>query len=65
VGGLFTGASELKTEAQAAQFGGSAGEPMSPCYHLACDTTDEINREVLDQLADAAAHALWILLAGA
>lgn len=64
VGGLFTGASELKTEAQASRFGGSAGEPMSPCYHLACDTTEEINDTVLDQLADAAAHALWILLAG-
>jgi Zn-dependent M28 family amino/carboxypeptidase len=64
VGGLFTGASELKTDRQAALFGGTAGEPNSACYHLACDTTTEINDVILDQLADAAAHALWILLAG-
>jgi Zn-dependent M28 family amino/carboxypeptidase len=65
VGGLFTGASELKTDGQAALFGGTAGEPNSPCYHLACDGLSEINGTILEQLADAAAHALWVLLTGA
>lgn len=64
VGGLFSGASELKTDEQAALFGGDAGEPMSPCFHLACDTTDEINPTALDEMSDAAAHVLMVLLAG-
>jgi Zn-dependent M28 family amino/carboxypeptidase len=64
VGGLFSGATELKTDAQAELFGGEAGEPMSPCYHLACDTTDEINLTALDELSDAAAHVLMMLLSG-
>ena len=30
-----------------------------PCYHSACDTIDNVNLTVLDQMADAAAHATW------
>ncbi|MEK6191065.1 MAG: M20/M25/M40 family metallo-hydrolase [Chloroflexota bacterium] len=63
-GGLFSGASELKSDAQAELFGGEAGEPMSPCYHLACDTMDEINDAALDEMSDAAAHVLMLLLTG-
>ena len=63
-GGLFTGASEPKTDAQASMFGGSANAPMSPCYHLACDTVDEINPTALDQMSDATAHVLMVLLNG-
>src|SRR5690606_28613493 len=37
-GGLFTGAEERKTEEEAAIFGGTAGLPLDPCYHSACDT---------------------------
>jgi len=39
----------IKTEAQAALFGGKAGEPMDPCYHKACDTVANIDpkRELL------------------
>jgi Zn-dependent M28 family amino/carboxypeptidase len=37
-GGLFTGASGIKTPEQAAIYGGTAGEQYDPCYHLACDT---------------------------
>jgi Zn-dependent M28 family amino/carboxypeptidase len=54
-GGLFTGASDIKSDAQAATYGGSAGEQYDPCYHLACDTFDNINLEVLELNADAAA----------
>jgi Zn-dependent M28 family amino/carboxypeptidase len=61
-GGLFSGATELKTDAQAELFGGEAGERMSPCYHLACDTLDEINDTALDEMSDAAAHVLMLLL---
>ena len=37
-GGLFSGAEEVKTEEQAAKFGGAAGSWLDPCYHQACDT---------------------------
>lgn len=32
-GGLFTGAEEIKTEADAARFGGVVGESYDQCYH--------------------------------
>jgi len=63
-GGLFSGGSELKSDAQKELFGGEAGEPMSPCYHLACDTMDEIDETALDEMSDAAAHVLMLLLTG-
>ena len=37
-GGLFTGAEGIKTAAEAAVYGGTAGQPYDPCYHLFCDT---------------------------
>ena len=56
-GGLFTGAEEIKTAEQAAIYGGTAGEPYDPCYHLGCDDIDNLNDTALDQMSDAAAHA--------
>jgi Zn-dependent M28 family amino/carboxypeptidase len=56
-GGLFTGAEDIKTAEQAAIFGGTAGAPLDPCYHQACDTIDNVNTTVLEQMADAIAHA--------
>ena len=63
-GGLFTGASEEKTDEQAELFGGEADAPTDPCYHLSCDTPDNVDPEVLDQMSDAAAHVLMLLLRG-
>jgi Zn-dependent M28 family amino/carboxypeptidase len=60
-GGLFTGAEGLKTPAQAALFGGIAGEPFDPCYHQGCDTFFNNSNRALDQNSDAAAHALITL----
>jgi Zn-dependent M28 family amino/carboxypeptidase len=57
-GGLFTGAEGIKTPEEAAIYGGTAGDQYDPCYHLACDTFDNISLEVLDQNADAAAAAI-------
>lgn len=57
-GGLFTGAEEIKTPEQAAVFGGIAGEPFDPCYHLACDDYDNINLEVLEENLYATASAI-------
>ena len=41
-GGIFAGAEVPKTPAQAAIFGGVAGEQYDPCYHEACDNIDTI-----------------------
>lgn len=57
-GGLFSGGTEPKTEAQAATFGGTAGTPADPCIHQACDGIGGINDVVLGEMADAAAHVL-------
>jgi len=56
-GGLFTGAEGIKSEEQAAIFGGTAGEPYDPCYHSACDTVDNVDPVVLEEMADAVAHS--------
>jgi Zn-dependent M28 family amino/carboxypeptidase len=58
VGGLFTGAEGRKTAAQAAVFGGRAGQPYDPCYHRACDTIGNVSNIALARSARAAAHAI-------
>ncbi len=57
VGGIFTGDSSEKTRRQAEIFGGDPGEPYDECYHRACDDLDNLNREAIDEISDAAAHA--------
>lgn len=57
-GGLFTGAEGVKTEEEAAVWGGSAGDQYDPCYHLACDTFDNISLEALDINSDAVAFSV-------
>ncbi|MFB4277599.1 M28 family metallopeptidase [Nonomuraea sp. MTCD27] len=54
-GGLFTGAEVLKTEEEAAIFGGTAGIPLDPCYHSVCDTIRNVNDRALDVNSDAIA----------
>ena len=56
-GGLFTGAEGIKTAAQAATYGGTAGVAYDVCYHAQCDTFGNVNPTVLDQNADAIALA--------
>lgn len=57
-GGLFTGAEDIKTPAQAAKWGGKAGVAYDPCYHQACDTIRNIDRTALDRNSDAIA---WVI----
>ena len=57
-GGLFTGAEEIKSEEQAAIWGGTAGEAFDPCYHAACDTIDNIDWHALEVNSDAIALAV-------
>jgi hypothetical protein len=61
---LFSGAEVPKTLDQAVRFGGTAGKPMDPCYHRACDTIDNISDEALSELGGAAADATLRLLMG-
>jgi Zn-dependent M28 family amino/carboxypeptidase len=56
-GGLFTGAEGVKTPAEAAIWGGTAGQQYDPCYHLACDTFANVNLHALDVNSDAIAYA--------
>ncbi len=60
-GGLFTGAEGLKTEEEAALFGGEAGEPYDPNYHGEGDTTDNIDSKTLGVNADAIADSIYQL----
>lgn len=57
-GGLFTGAEGIKTAAQAATYGGTAGLAYDPCYHLACDTLANNDDSAIEQMSDATAHAV-------
>ena len=68
-GGLFTGAEQPKTAAQAALYGGIVGAQLDPCYHLACDTFEgtgsgagatppKLALKALDEMSDAVAHAV-------
>lgn len=57
-GGLFTGAEGVKTAAEAAAFGGTAGVAYDACYHQACDTFANVNQQAIEEMGDAAAHVL-------
>ena len=57
-GGLFTGAEGVKTADQQAIYGGTVGVPYDPCYHQACDTFANNSDTALDEMSDAAAHAV-------
>ena len=48
-GGLYTGADEPAPD----------GRPHDSCYHLACDRVDNVDLEMLEQMADALAVAVF------
>jgi Zn-dependent M28 family amino/carboxypeptidase len=56
-GGLFTGAEVVKDAGQAAIWGGSSGQQFDPCYHVACDTFDNVNLDALTLNSDLIAFA--------
>jgi Iap family predicted aminopeptidase len=53
ISGLYTGSSET----------GPSGRPRDPCYHLACDTVDNVDLRVLLRMAKTTATALRTLSA--
>jgi Zn-dependent M28 family amino/carboxypeptidase len=62
-GGLDSGAEGLKTAEEAEIYGGEAGKAYDGCYHQACDTYDNNNDTILDQLSDGAANAAQVFAA--
>ncbi|MFE9253852.1 M28 family metallopeptidase [Streptomyces sp. NPDC006879] len=64
-GGTFTGAEGLKTEAQAAKFGGQAGIAYDVNYHAPGDDIKNINMKAfdvnIDVIADAVGHYAYDL----
>jgi Zn-dependent M28 family amino/carboxypeptidase len=56
--GLYTGAGEMKTDADAVRFGGQANVPYDPCYHRACDTIENIDRGILEVMTEAVVSTL-------
>ncbi|MEC3979740.1 M20/M25/M40 family metallo-hydrolase [Amycolatopsis sp. H20-H5] len=61
VGGLATGAGDVKSAAQAQKWGGTAGSAFDNCYHRACDTLSNLKDVPMDRNSDAIAYALWKL----
>jgi aminopeptidase S len=55
VGGAENGDADEKTRRQAKAWGGQAGEVYDRCFHQACDTIDNVNREVLSHYLRALA----------
>jgi Peptidase family M28 len=63
-GGLYSGANEVKSPTQESRYGGTAGLPNDACYHLACDTIDNVDQAWLEQMARAAAWVVGALASG-
>ena len=52
---------ETMSAAQAAKWGGTAGQPFDSCYHQSCDGRTNVNGTALDVHTDVAAYAAWTL----
>jgi Zn-dependent M28 family amino/carboxypeptidase len=59
-GGIFSGAEENMTVAQAERWGGHAGQPFDPNYHKASDTLEHINRTAMEINGRGVAYAVGI-----
>ncbi|MFD9036529.1 M28 family metallopeptidase [Streptomyces sp. NPDC059567] len=57
-GGTFTGAEGIKTAAQAAKFGGTAGVAYDVNYHAAGDNLSNVNMKAFDANIDVIANAV-------
>jgi Zn-dependent M28 family amino/carboxypeptidase len=58
IGGMTTGASQLKTTVQARLWGGQAGVPFDPNFQGPRDTVDTVNREALAIMGAGVAFAV-------
>ncbi|MFP8944425.1 M28 family metallopeptidase [Streptomyces fenghuangensis] len=62
-GGTFTGAEGIKSEEEAALWGGEAGVAYDKCYHQACDDMSNVSKKALgvnvDVIANAVGNYAW------
>ncbi len=58
VGGIFSGAEDTMTAAEAALWGGHAGQPYDPNYHQKTDTLDHIDKTALGINGGGAAYSV-------
>jgi len=61
--GLATGAGSIKSAEERTKYGGLANAAYDPCYHIMCDSLENISREGLDYAANAAASVIKTLAA--
>lgn len=47
-----------KTDAEAVDFGGTAGEPYDACYHKKCDNIHNVSEDSLDLMSGALVHTI-------
>jgi aminopeptidase S len=52
-GGLFSGDVDRKTADQVEEFGGVEDDDLDPCYHKSCDTLQNIDPKLLNEMAGA------------
>jgi Zn-dependent M28 family amino/carboxypeptidase len=57
-GGTFTGAEGIKSEEEAALWGGEAGLAYDQCYHQACDDLGNVSEKALGINVDVIANAV-------
>jgi len=57
-GGIFSGAEDAMTPAEAALWGGAAGQPYDPNYHQKTDTLDHVDRTALGINGGGAAYTV-------
>ncbi len=62
VGGTFTGAETAPTSGDVDAFGVDGSTAFDSCYHRSCDTIDNIDADVLEQMAGAASAVLEKLI---
>ncbi|THW60468.1 Zn-dependent exopeptidase [Aureobasidium pullulans] len=59
-GGIATGAEGIKTEEEAAIFGGKAGSQYDECYHLLCDNITNLNLDEWEVNTKLIAHSVAV-----
>ncbi|WP_033322178.1 M20/M25/M40 family metallo-hydrolase [Actinomadura atramentaria] len=57
-GGMESGAEGVKTLAEAKRYGGKAGDPYDPCYHVVCDTEKNVDYKLLKTMVAGVEHAV-------
>jgi Zn-dependent M28 family amino/carboxypeptidase len=65
VGGLYTGATGIKSSTQAALWGGAAGLAYDPCYHSAIDDLTNVDSTMLANNTAAVARVIGAAASGA